>query len=571
MVNRVQHILLWLLIFHPVSVSPQIILTEIMFDPAGSEHTDEFVEIYNLSKTEAVDLTGWRLADGSDDDGIVDAGNGLMLQPGQYGVILDADYFGRSTTYDQRIPEEALLLTVDGSTLGSGGLSNSQAETMTLLDAGGRNSAQYTYSIGNPSGHSDEKVDYNGPDVPDNWADSRVSGGTPGFLNSVTRAKFDVEISGLWTEPVRPRGGEDTELWVSFVNSGSEKASDFTVWFFRDVNHDSLMNPDERIDSADIIRHLEAGDSRAVSVIWYGPESGLKTLAVQIDYPEDERPENNRMFISVPVGFSTGAVIINEIMYDPLPGDPEWVELYNPGNTGVDLRGWSITDSDTSRKVVFAAEETVVPGRGWVVVSEDTLMTVYSWDGNALIDPGFPALNNDGDAVVLFDPADFVIDQVDYDHAWGGGDGFSLERIQPRRPSGDGTNWSSSVSPEGGTPGMQNSVYASSVASEATLGVSPNPFSPDEDGMDDVAVISYGLPMTTSHVNLRIYDVRGRIIRTLMGALPSGSQGSVIWDGRDDAGRMARMGIYIVIIEGLSGREGVVASAKATVVLASRL
>jgi hypothetical protein len=264
-------------------------------------------------------------------------------------------------------------------------------------------------------------------------------------------------------------------------------------------------------------------------------------------------------------------IVINEIMYDPLRGEPEWVELYNPGNTGIDLCGWSISDLDTSRKVLLAAEEAIVPGRGWMVVSEDTLMTVYPGNGNALINPGFPSLNNDGDAVVLFDPAGFVIDRVDYDNAWGGGDGFSLERIQPRLPSGDAANWSSSVSPQGGTPGRQNSVFASSVASEATLGVSPNPFSPDEDGMDDVTVISYDLPMTTSHVNLRIYDVRGRIIRTLMSALPSGSQGSVIWDGRDDAGRMARMGIYIVFIEGLSGRAGVVASTKTTVVLAGRL
>ncbi len=264
-------------------------------------------------------------------------------------------------------------------------------------------------------------------------------------------------------------------------------------------------------------------------------------------------------------------VIINEIMYDPLPGEPEWVELHNPGDTGIDLCGWAISDSDTSRKVIFAAEETIVSGRGWVVVSEDTLMTVYPWDLNAILVPGFPALNNDGDSVVLFDRAGFVIDRVDYDDAWGGGDGFSLERIQPRLPSIDAANWSSCVSTQGGTPGRQNSVFASSVASEVTLGVLPNPFSPDEDGVDDVAVISYGLPMTTSHVNLRIYDVRGRIIRTLMSALPSGSQGSVIWDGRDDAGRMARMGIYIVFIEGLSGRAGVVASTKTTVVLAGRL
>ena len=39
----------------------QIVLSEIMYDPAGSEHTDEFIELFNLSQTDSVDLTGWRM------------------------------------------------------------------------------------------------------------------------------------------------------------------------------------------------------------------------------------------------------------------------------------------------------------------------------------------------------------------------------------------------------------------------------------------------------------------------------------------------------------------------------
>jgi len=36
-----------------------ISLTEVMFDPIGSEYYDEFVEIYNLSSTDSVELSGW--------------------------------------------------------------------------------------------------------------------------------------------------------------------------------------------------------------------------------------------------------------------------------------------------------------------------------------------------------------------------------------------------------------------------------------------------------------------------------------------------------------------------------
>ncbi|MBN2093171.1 lamin tail domain-containing protein, partial [candidate division KSB1 bacterium] len=36
----------------------QVILSEIMFDPLASENTDEFVEIFNTSSRDSIDLTG---------------------------------------------------------------------------------------------------------------------------------------------------------------------------------------------------------------------------------------------------------------------------------------------------------------------------------------------------------------------------------------------------------------------------------------------------------------------------------------------------------------------------------
>jgi hypothetical protein len=64
----------------------------------------------------------------------------------------------------------------------------------------------------------------------------------------------------------------------------------------------------------------------------------------------------------------------------------------------------------------------------------------------------------------------------------------------------------------------------------------PNPFNPK-------TVISYDLPQT-SQVQLVIYDVAGRVVRTLVdGQRPAGSHGAE-WDGRDDGGRPVGSGIY---------------------------
>lgn len=299
---------------------------------------------------------------------------------------------------------------------------------------------------------------------------------------------------------------------------------------------------------------------------------GKKTSAIDINFTNEGSKVGTFYVGEMPPEHSESILIINEIMYDPLTGYAEWVELFNPGSIGIDLCGWKISDSDTSKKAVVTEQGTIVPPSGYAVISGSPAIGIYpAGEGVFRTVEKFPRLNNDADAVVLFNPSGIVMDRVDYRHDWGGGDGYSLERINPRIASQVDGNWTTSAAVEGATPGRENSVFMDTLPTEIRLSVSPNPFSPDGDGYEDEAVISYHFPMVTSHVNLRIYDVRGRCIRILRSASSSGSHGSVIWDGRDDEGGLARIGIYIIYIEGLDSMEGAVASAKSTVVLAGRL
>jgi hypothetical protein len=50
------------------------------------------------------------------------------------------------------------------------------------------------------------------------------------------------------------------------------------------------------------------------------------------------------------------SVLINEIASDPI----DWVELYNPGNAGIDIGGWSISDNTPDHAEVLPAP-TIVP------------------------------------------------------------------------------------------------------------------------------------------------------------------------------------------------------------------
>jgi flagellar hook assembly protein FlgD len=46
-------------------------------------------------------------------------------------------------------------------------------------------------------------------------------------------------------------------------------------------------------------------------------------------------------------------------------------------------------------------------------------------------------------------------------------------------------------------------------------------------------------------VSLRIFDVSGRCVRTLVDDLKSVNWYEVAWDGRDDGGRIVPSGVYV--------------------------
>jgi flagellar hook assembly protein FlgD len=57
------------------------------------------------------------------------------------------------------------------------------------------------------------------------------------------------------------------------------------------------------------------------------------------------------------------------------------------------------------------------------------------------------------------------------------------------------------------------------------------------------------------HVDVRVYNVTGSTVRTLLsGGQPAGAQ-SILWDGRDDRGEPLSTGLYLVLKQDVRGRE----------------
>ncbi|MCK4511982.1 T9SS type A sorting domain-containing protein, partial [bacterium] len=76
----------------------------------------------------------------------------------------------------------------------------------------------------------------------------------------------------------------------------------------------------------------------------------------------------------------------------------------------------------------------------------------------------------------------------------------------------------------------------------------PNPFNP-------ATTIAYSLA-GRSRVVIRVYDVAGRVVTTLVDGEVDAGPHTIVWDGTTDSGERAASGVYFVRMEG-SGDAGV--------------
>lgn len=237
-------------------------------------------------------------------------------------------------------------------------------------------------------------------------------------------------------------------------------------------------------------------------------------------------------------------VIITEIMYQPLSGESEWVEIYNKGNGTIDLTGWQLGDIEQPTKITFPFH-LFQPQTYLCIADMDFPSHRFGSIPLLRFDYGFPRLNNSGDTVYLRDQTGSLVDSVQYLSSWGGDKGTSLERINLHCASQEPGNWSGSVHPQGGTPGKVNSIRGNPSSEGLQVRISPNPFQANR----EMCRISYQLPWLLGNLRAEIYDMAGIRKRTLVNFSPVGSEGEITWNGQSDAGNLCPLGMYILYVE----------------------
>ncbi|MFN6082186.1 MAG: gliding motility-associated C-terminal domain-containing protein, partial [Bacteroidota bacterium] len=149
--------------------------------------------------------------------------------------------------------------------------------------------------------------------------------------------------------------------------------------------------------------------------------------------------------------------------------------------------------------------------------------------------------------------------------------GVSLERIDYNRASNERTNWTSASAASGyGTPTRKNSQYMQSNAGRSLLSLSSEIFSPDGDGYQDLLNIYIKTPATGYTGTLSVYDNNGRLVKQLMRNDILGAENIISWDGINDNGEKANIGIYIIYLE-VFDLKGNTTKEKITAVVGARL
>lgn len=291
---------------------------------------------------------------------------------------------------------------------------------------------------------------------------------------------------------------------------------------------------------------------------------------------------------------------INEIMYAPLaddfddrPNQVEYVELFNLTDRPFTLNGLIMTDRPTERgeaDTIRAGRRRAVPPRGFALVAaapngatklrDSQLANAFpdvALDGDSIaflpVDAAQIGLRNDGDRIRIHRADGTVVGDVMYSPDWhspslSNPKGTALARISPTAKANTADNWTSSTVAEGGTPGAPNAVSLpppDDAPNAPGLTVSPNPFSIERDGLTR---LQYALRDVPNLVRARIFDARGRKIRTLEKAQLTGRSGELVWNGRDEAGNRVRVGIYVILFEAVRAESGETVELKKTVVLA---
>ncbi|MEO5984659.1 MAG: lamin tail domain-containing protein [Ferruginibacter sp.] len=565
--------LFFLLLIAAINVNAQfsqysVVIDEIMADPTPQVGlpNSEWVELKNTTTT-SINLQGWRISKASGQSGPMPS---FILKADSFVIVCT------SSAVAGLIPFGPVISVTSFPTLSNAGdLLYLRGPDGKIIHSVNYTDAWYKNELKKDGGWTLEMIDTKNPcSGISNWAASKDPiGGTPGRKNSIDAINPDqvapkiisayaadsLNIVLVFDEPVDSANGANASNYkISDGIGSSVTALPLSILFDRVALRLSTPLLRNKIYTV-TVSNVKDCSGNTINASFNVTRVGLPERTDSLD------------------------IVINEILFNPRPDGTDYVELYNRSTKILNLKNVYIANRGTNGAIgsisqLSVADRLLFPGE-FVVITEDVeaiKRNFITLNPFAFIElSSLPSYNDDNGSVIILDEQGRIIDEVDYKEKWhfkliSNNEGVALERIDYNGVSNDPDNWhSAAASVNYGTPTYKNSQYRVDAEIKGEISLSPEVFSPDNDGMDDFATINYNFPSAGFVANITIFDAAGRPVKYLKRNALSGIRGSYQWDGLDQNNRKLPVGLYIIYTE-IFNLEGKTKKFKHSVVLARK-
>ncbi len=542
-----------------------IVIDEIMADPTPQVGlpNNEWLELRNTSSF-AINLQGWTIADISGQSGAM---SNFILQPDSFVIVCTGSAVTELAPFGK-----VISVTNFPSLDNDGDLISLFSTTGKTIHAVRYTSEWYQNELKKNGGWTLEMIDTKNPcSGITNWkASNNVSGGTPGQKNSTDGVNNDDSPPKL--------------LRAFAINSN-------TITLVFDEPLDSLK-------AATVSNYMIDNGIAAISATGVLPVFDKVNIALSTSINSGTVYTITSSNITDCKGNLIGSkniakfglsqeadsfdIVINEILFNPKPFGTDYVELYNRSQKIIDLSHTYIANRSSNNSIssiqqITAESILLFPGDFIVLTSDPAAIKAQYITTNSdafVVVQSMPSYPDDAGNVIILNSQGAIIDEVAYSDKWhfpliSNTEGVSLERIDYDGRSVQSNFHSAATSAGYGTPGYKNSQYRLNELLQGEIKITPDIFSPDNDGIDDFATIDYNFPSPGYVANITIFDASGRPVRYLQRNSLSGINGYYRWDGLDDKGRQLPQGIYIIYTE-IFNTEGKKKQFKNSIVLARR-
>ncbi len=549
-----------------VPLQYDIVIDEIMADPTPvvGLPTNEWLELKNAS-TFPINIQNWKLGKSTGESGnlpnyIIPAGGYVIVCTGT--AVAAMSPFGPtvSVTSFPSLNNDADKIYI-------------KAPQGLIVHAVSYTDAWYKNELKKDGGWSLEMIDTKNPCTGfTNWAASiDPRGGTAGTKNSIDAVNADVTAPKL----LRAYATNATQITLVFDEPlDSTKAainSNYTI-------SDGIGNANTALPLSILFDRVQLTIGTALNV------NTIYTVTANnvTDCAGNSIGNNKTAKVSVAANIDSFDIVVNEILFNPKPNGVDYVELYNRSKKTVNLKNAylanrntagtiaSITQCSTEDYLFFPGDYIVITNDA-AIVKRDYLVT----NPNAFLQvSNTPSFNDDAGNVIILNEQGKIIDEVNYTDKWqfaliNNKEGVALERINANEPSVQSNFHSAATSVGFGTPTYKNSQSTEAVVIKGDITVSPAIVSPDNDGQDDIATITYTFTEPGYVANITIFDAVGRPIKYLQRNALCGLNGFYRWDGLGEKQQKLPVGLYVIYTE-IFNLQGKTKKFKNTIVLAKK-